>query len=65
MRGEDVFVLDLSKIEGLKNANMIVQPGDIVYIEPVRRPFVESIRDYGPIISVVTSITAIIAIITR
>ena len=65
VRGEDVFVLDLSKIEGLKNANMIMQPGDVVYIEPVRRPFVESIRDYGPVISVVTSITAIIAILTR
>jgi len=65
VRGEDVFVLDLSKIEGLKNTNMIVQPGDIVYVEPVRRPFVESIRDYGPVIAVVTSITAIIAILTR
>ena len=65
VRSEQVFVYDLSKIDGLKGANMIMQPGDIVYIEPVRRPFVESIRDYGPVISVVTSITAIIAILTR
>ncbi len=65
VRGEDVFVLDLSKIEGLKSTNMLVQPGDIIYVEPVRRPFVESIRDYGPVIGVITSITAIIAILTR
>ena len=65
VRGENVFVIDLSKIEGLKNANLIIRPGDIVYVEPVRRPFVESIRDYGPVIGVVTSITAIIAILTR
>ena len=65
VRQEDIFVMDLSKIEGLKQANMMVQPGDIIYVEPVRRPFVESIRDYGPVISVVTSITAIIAILTR
>lgn len=65
VRGEDIFIIDLSKIEGLKKTNMLVQPGDIIYVEPVRRPFIESIRDYGPVISVVTSITAIIAIITR
>jgi len=65
VRVDDVFVLDLSKIEGLKQTNMMVQPGDIIYIEPVRRPFVESIRDYGPVIAVVTSITAIVAILTR
>ena len=65
VRSENVFVIDLSKIEGLKDVNMLVQPGDIIYVEPVRRPFVESIRDYGPIIGVITSITAIIAILTR
>lgn len=65
VRGENVFVLDLSKIDGLKKTNMMVQPGDIIYVEPVRRPFAESIRDYGPVIGVVTSITAIIAILTR
>lgn len=63
IRGEKVYLSDLSTKDGLKAMNMIVQPGDIIYIEPVRRPFIESIRDYGPLISIISSITAIIAIL--
>ncbi len=65
VRGEYVFVMDLSRIEGLKKTNMLMQPGDIVYVEPVRRPFVESIRDYSPMINVITGVAIIISILTR
>jgi polysaccharide export outer membrane protein len=65
VRGENVFVIDLSRIEGLKQANLSMQPGDIVYVEPVRRPFVESFRDYAPVIGVFTSIAVVISILTR
>ncbi len=65
IRGEDVFVIDLSTIEGLKSINMTIQPDDVVYIEPVRRPFMESIRDYSSVISLITSLVALLVIFQK
>ena len=65
IRGEKVFLADFSTIEGYKNSEMILQSGDIVYVEPIRRPFTEATRDIGPTVSLLTSvITLIIVIIT-
>ena len=30
----DVYLIDLSTIDGVKNANLVMQAGDIIYIEP-------------------------------
>jgi polysaccharide export outer membrane protein len=65
LRGDDVYVLDFSTIEGYRQNNMIVLPGDIVYVEPVRRPFVEGLRDYGQLLSITTSIVAILLVTLR
>lgn len=65
LRGNDVFVLDFSTVEGYANSRMAVLPGDIVYVEPVRRPFVEGLRDYGQLVSITTSLLAIILVATR
>jgi polysaccharide biosynthesis/export protein len=65
VRGEQIFIADLSTIEGFQKANMIIEPGDIVYVEPIRRPFVEGFRDYSIIISLFVSITSLIIVITR
>lgn len=56
----EVYVIDLSTISGMSQTVKSVQPGDIIYIEPVRRPVTESIRDIAPIISVITSTLALI-----
>lgn len=55
IRGSEVFLVDLSTISGMRNTNLIVQPGDIVYVEPWRRPWLESIRDASPLISIISS----------
>lgn len=62
IRGEDVYLVDLSTIEGIKSGNMIIQPGDIIYIEPTRKPFTEGIRDLSPIFSIVMSLTTLIVV---
>jgi polysaccharide export outer membrane protein len=62
IRGKEVFVLDLSTIEGLKTGNMIVQPGDVVYVEPVRRPFAEGARDLAPVLSLVISLATLVVV---
>jgi polysaccharide biosynthesis/export protein len=48
-----VHVIDLSTIEGMRKASLQVEPNDIIYIEPVRRVFVEAVADIGPIFSLV------------
>ena len=65
IRGQEVLVADLSTFEGYKNSDFIMQPGDIVYVEPVRKPFTEALRDYSPAISIVTSIATLIFIISQ
>jgi polysaccharide export outer membrane protein len=63
LRGDKVFVADLSTFEGYVKNNIPVQPGDVVYVEPIRRPLTEGIRDYGPILSIVTTLTTFVVVI--
>ena len=65
MRGDTLFIADLTTFEGYKKNNILIEPGDIVYVEPIRRPLLESLRDYGPLISIVTSLTTLIVVISR
>lgn len=65
IREDKVFMADFSTFEGYQKGNFVMQPGDIVYIEPVRRPFIEALRDYQPAISIVSSIATLIFIITQ
>lgn len=65
LRDRQVFVADLTTIDGYLKNNMIIQPGDIIYVEPVRRPVLESLRDYGPLISIFTTITALVVVLLK
>jgi polysaccharide export outer membrane protein len=64
IRGEKVYEIDFSTIEGFKNGNMLIQSGDIVYIEPVRRPFSEGLRDYAGIVSMLVALATLITVIS-
>ncbi|QSE97410.1 polysaccharide biosynthesis/export family protein [Fulvivirga lutea] len=63
VRGSEVLLIDLTTIEGFQNGNILVEPGDVIYIEPIRRPFTEFMRDNGPILSVATSLISLIAVL--
>ena len=63
LRGEQVLVADLSTFDGYVKNNIPIQSGDVVYVEPVRRPFTESLRDYGPILTIVTTLTTLVVVI--
>jgi polysaccharide export outer membrane protein len=65
LRGEKIYLIDLSTIEGYKLGNMKIEPGDIVYIEPVRRPVSEGFKEYMPIFTILASVTALISVLTR
>lgn len=63
IREDKTFIADLSTLEGYLQNDIVVMPGDVIYVEPVRRPFSEGIREYGPVVSVITSIGTLIIVI--
>jgi polysaccharide biosynthesis/export protein len=63
LRGDVVFLADLSTIQGYLKNDIILLPGDIIYVEPVRRPLSEGLREYGPFISIVTSLGTLVLVI--
>ena len=63
LRGDKAYIVDFSTLEGFVKNNMIMEPGDVVYVEPVRRPFSESLRDNIAVFSVFTSISTLIVVL--
>ena len=63
IRGDEVMVADFSTFEGYQKNNIVIQSGDIIYVEPIRRPFSEGFREYAPVISMITSTTALVVVI--
>lgn len=63
IRGQEIYLIDFSTLDGLRKANMIVQPGDLVYVEPIRRPFVEGFRDYAPVMSMLISTATLVMLL--
>lgn len=50
-----VFLIDLSTIDGLQYADMVVQANDIIYVEPIPDIGRELTQDLAPILSLLTS----------
>ncbi|MBX2900998.1 MAG: polysaccharide biosynthesis/export family protein [Cyclobacteriaceae bacterium] len=65
IRGERVFEIDLSTLQGFKEGNMVVESGDIIYVEPIRRPFSESLRDNSGIFSMLISLATLVVVISN
>jgi polysaccharide biosynthesis/export protein len=61
--GKDkIFLVDLSTIEGLDYANMIVQNGDVIYVESTKNLGKEVLTDTAPVVSILTSILIMISL---
>lgn len=60
VRGElnnpEVYMIDLTTIEGMKGSVITMKPGDIIYVEPWRRVWLEGLKDVAPILSLVSSV---------
>lgn len=58
-----VQIIDLSTIEGMQKASLDVIPGDVIYVEPQRRIFNESVRDFAPILGIIANIATLVLVI--
>lgn len=61
----DVQVINLSTIDGMRTAQHKLLPGDIIYIEPIKRVFRETMTDILPSISLAVSLLTLLVLITR
>ncbi len=53
--GREVYRIDLSTIDGLVYADMIVQANDYIYIEPTPDVGKEVIKEVAPVVSIISS----------
>ena len=60
-----VFKIDLSKIEGLEDSDMIVQANDYIYVDPSSRIAREVLEEVAPIFSIISSAAVIITVVTN
>jgi polysaccharide biosynthesis/export protein len=64
LKNPEVYLIDLSTIEGMKQADFIVQSNDIIYVEPIpdiTRGIVERI---SPIISLLSSAVVVYTVVS-
>lgn len=61
--GREIYLIDLSTLDGLYYADMVVQANDYIYVEPVKQISKEVIQEVAPIISIITSAAIVITVI--
>lgn len=54
-----IYTIDLSTIDGLKYADVVVQSNDYVYIEPKAQLVRESLKELTPVLTILTSLIVI------
>jgi polysaccharide export outer membrane protein len=65
LKNPEIIKVDLSTLEGLRNAELIIQANDIVYIEERYRIASELLTEITPILTIATTLTTIILLITN
>lgn len=65
LRGEDVFLIDFSSVDGYYKTNQIVKAGDIIYIEPINRLIADNSSTFALVLSSITTITALLVLFVR
>lgn len=65
LRADKVYEVDFSTIEGYHHGNMLIEPGDVVYVEPIRRPFSEGLRDNTGLVSLMIALATLLTVISN
>jgi len=60
-----VHLIDLSRIEGISKSNLILQAGDIIYVEPVGTTVRQVARELAPILGFITSLITLYVVLDR
>jgi polysaccharide export outer membrane protein len=61
----EIYLIDVSTIDGLKYADMVIQGNDYIYIEPRMRLIQGTIAEFAPISSLISSFAVIYTLIKK
>ena len=56
----DIYLIDLSTIDGIKDGSIILQSHDIIYVQPNLNFANEILSDIGPVLTLVTTLASIV-----
>jgi len=65
LNNPEIIIVDLSTIEGLRDAELTIQANDVIYIEKRFRFASELLSEITPILSLATSLTTIIVLVNN
>ncbi|MBX0291300.1 polysaccharide biosynthesis/export family protein [Hymenobacter sp. HSC-4F20] len=63
LKNPQVQVINLTTIDGMRRANLQVEPNDIIYVEPIRRPFYEALADASPLFAFLGGLSGLATLI--
>jgi protein involved in polysaccharide export with SLBB domain len=63
LKNPQVQVIDLSTIEGMRRASLQVEPNDVIYIEPINRPFFQALTDASAVFGLVGGVASLVTTI--
>ena len=63
LKNPQVQFVNLNTIEGMRKGNLQVEPNDVIYIQPVRRPLLDNLADATPVLTVVTALLSAVSIV--
>jgi protein involved in polysaccharide export with SLBB domain len=63
LKNPQVQFINLNTIEGMRRGNLQIEPNDIIYIQPVRRPLLDNLADAGPVLGLSTTFLGLISIV--
>jgi polysaccharide export outer membrane protein len=61
----EVFLVDLSTVQGMRQSMISVLPGDVIYIEPWRRTWLQGLRDVAPVLGITSSVATLVFLIVN
>lgn len=59
----EVYQINLSTIDGMRQSVLQIEPGDVIYVEPWRRPWKLIINDIAPMLSLISSTLALVLVL--
>lgn len=65
MKDPKVYLFDFSTIDGIKDADFVLQANDIVYVEPQKNTVQEVIADIAPVLSIISSTITLVLVLSR
>lgn len=65
LKDPKVYMFDFSTIEGIQQADFVLQANDIIYVEKRSDAFRELVRDVAPVISLLASTITLIVVINN